>query len=133
MKKILTSLFFLIFICSNCFCGDLERKFEQILSTQKEYELKKIKNDPYKMMRFPYDLTDQKIREMSATKVVSTKKVILSSFDKDFYYIAWYYVYNPKVIIVICMNYLITNYWSKVPFGYKKSNSIPTSPIIFLI
>ena len=69
MKKILTSLF-LIFICSNCFCGDLERKFEQILSTQKEYQLKKIKNDPYKMMRFPYDLTDQKIQEMSATKVV---------------------------------------------------------------
>ena len=76
----------------------MERKFEQILTSQREYELKKIKNDPYKMMRFPVVLTDQKIQEMSATKVVSTKKVILSSFDKDFYYIAWYYVYDPKVI-----------------------------------
>ena len=74
----------------------MERKFEQILSTQKEYELKKIKNDPYKMMRFPYELTDQKIQEMSATKVVSTKKVILSSFDKDFYYIAGIMFMIPK-------------------------------------
>ena len=97
-RKVLILFFFFFYICSNCFCGDLERKFEQILTSQREYELKKIKNDPYKMMRFPVVLTDQKIQEMSATKVVSTKKVILSSFDKDFYYIAWYYVYDPKVI-----------------------------------
>ena len=83
------------------------------------------------MMRFPYDLTDQKIQEMSATKVVSTKKVILSSFDKDFYYIAWYYVYNPKVIYSylheLSDNKLLeqSSVWiQKIEFNTDKSNHI---------
>lgn len=83
------------------------------------------------MMRFPYELTDQKIQEMSATKVVSTKKVILSSFNKDFYYIAWYYVYDPKVIYSylyeLSDNKLLeqSSVWiQKIEFNTDKSNYI---------
>ena len=91
--KVFVLLFSIFFVCQNCFGGDLERKFEQMLKAQKEADFK------IKSPNASDHWLEQKIKELSEIKVVSLKKIGLPSFDRDSYYaVSWCYSYNPKII-----------------------------------
>lgn len=91
MKTKACILFF--FICSHCFCGDLEMKFERMIRRQKESELRE------KYAKRSGRFLEQKIAELAGFQVVSSKKVNLpSSGGKDYYAISWCHSDAPKEI-----------------------------------
>lgn len=83
---------FLFFICSNCFCDDLERKFEQMLKAQKEADFRR------KYPKVSERWLEQKIKELPEVKLVSLKKINLPSFGINYYCISWCHPDNPKII-----------------------------------
>lgn len=91
IKKIIFYWLVFILVISNCFCGDLDKKFEEILSRQRIQNVYENSSSNY--------FTDSKIKQIQKIKILSSKKIILSTIDKNFYYISWYSPSKPDTIV----------------------------------
>lgn len=91
IKKIIFYWLVFILVISNCFCGDLDKKFEEILSRQRIQNVYENSSSNY--------FTDSKIKQIQKIKILSSKKIILSTIDKNFYYISWYSPSEPDIIV----------------------------------
>ena len=81
MRKILFYIIILILTISNCFCGELDEKFEHILSKQRIQRIYKNFSSDY--------FSDSRIEELKKVKILYSKKIKLTNTDKNFYYISW--------------------------------------------
>ena len=81
MIKILFYIIILILTISNCFCGELDEKFEHIFSKQRIQRIYKNFSSDY--------FSDSRIEELKTVRILYSKKIKLANTDKNFYYISW--------------------------------------------
>lgn len=73
IKKIIFYWLVFILVTSNCFCGDLDKKFEEILSRQRIQNVYENSSSNY--------FADSKIKQIQKIKILSSKKIILSTIS----------------------------------------------------
>lgn len=79
-RKIYITLSLLLLFCSNIFCNEMNQKFEKILSNHQ-----------------------------NNAKVIHSKKINLKNCDKDYYFINWCFVSDPKVTFSYIYEYTNQN------------------------
>lgn len=90
IKKYIFCCFIFILVISNCFCGELDKKFERIISKQRLQQINKTFSPDY--------FSDSKMEELKKVNILFSKKITLKNTDKTFYYISWTAPSEPNAI-----------------------------------